>query len=227
MKHRKTTFAASVALILVSIQTAQAHTAFVMDVTRVPVAGKAYTGTLNAGHGCEVAVVGSDAIKYDTERLEVVIPVGVTGVRPMDATWGKATVEKDLSGNVTKIIWTNTNVHIEDSNLYQATFRATLPDAPMTTLAFDATQYCNGGAVKAEWIGAKAAMLYLQLARKPGWNKYTAQVAIESSTFPSFFPDAQIVWASGAAFSPNAETTKLITNALTTIPAGQEFWVKY
>jgi hypothetical protein len=228
MKHGKTTLAASAALILASIQVAEAHTVFVMDVTRVPVAGKTYTGTLNAGHGCEVAVVNSTAIKYDTERLEVVIPAGVTGVRPMDATWGKATVEKDLvSGNVTKIIWTNANVHTEDSNLYQATFRATLPDAPMTILAFDVLQVCDSGNATAAWAGKDAAKLYVQPARKPGWNKYTAQVAIESATFPNFFADAQIVWAGGAAYSPNAETTKLITNALTTIPAGLEFWVKY
>lgn len=228
MNYATTTLAASVATILGALQPVQAHTVFVMDVTRVPVAGKSYNATLT-GHGCEVAVEGTTTKRnYDTEVLEVVIPAGVTGVQPMDATWGKATVEKDeATGNVTKILWTSTNVHDEDSNLYQATFRATLPDAPMTTLAFDVTHVCNQGASKAEWIGANAAKLYLQPARKPGWNKYTAQVAIDVAAFPSFFADAQIVWSNGAAYSTNAETTKLITNALTAIPAGQEFWVKY
>ncbi len=227
MKHATTTLAASVVLILGALQPVQAHTVFVMDVTRVPVAGKGYNATLT-GHGCEVAVEGTTTKRnYDTEVLEVVIPAGVTGVQPMDATWGKATVVKDEVGNVTKILWTNTGVNDEDSNLYQATFRATLPDAPMTSLAFDITHVCNQGASKSEWIGANAAKLYLQPARKPGWNKYTAQVAIDVAAFPNFFADAQIVWSNGAAYSVNAETTKLITNALTTIPMGQEFWVKY
>lgn len=225
MKHFGTTLTAAVAFSLGAIEAAQAHTAFVVNASSNAFAGKSYFATLNAGHGCEDAA----GALYDTEKVTVEIPAGVTKVRPMDADWGPAKVEeKDANGNVTKISWTRTApAHTEDSYLYRASFTATLPNAPMTTLAFRAVQSCNGGQVETAWEGAEAPTLKLLPARTPGWNKFTAQANIDEATIKAFFADANIVWSGGAAYSANPVTAGLITTPLTSIPTGAEFWVKY
>lgn len=224
MNNYKSTLTACAALALGVCQGVQAHTSFVINATSNAFAGKSYAATLNAGHGCEDA----NGVKYDTERLEVEIPAEVTSVRPMDAAWGTASVEKNDSGAVTKLIWTRTTTaHAEDSHLYRVQFSAKLPNTPMTTLAFRAVQFCNNGTVETAWEGLEAPTLKLLPTRTPGWNKYTAQADIDETTIKAFFADAYIVWSGNAAYSANAVTAGLITNVLTLIPAGAEFWVKY
>jgi len=224
MRHHATSLLSAAAIFLGLIQAVEAHTSFVVNATSLPFAGKGYTATMNVGHGCEDA----NGTFYDTETLEVAIPATFTNVRPMDATWGAAAVEKDVDGNVTKLIWTRTaTAHAEDTHLYQVSFKGTLPNLPMTTLEFVATQHCNGGTVETVWEGAKVPTLKLLPARLPGWNKYTAQADIDEATIKAFFADALIVWSGNAAYSVNPVTAGLITNTLTAIPTGAEFWVKY
>jgi uncharacterized protein YcnI len=226
----KTTLAAGITLMLLLAlgltQTAQAHTSFVIDATSIPYAGKSYTGTLRAGHGCEDEVTGDH---YDTEKVEVEIPAGVTKVKPFDAPWGAATIEKDMEGNVTKLIWTRNSAALaEDTHLYAVSFRATLPDAPLTTVSFRAVQICNGGTIETAWEGAEAPTLNLVPARLPGWNKYTIDVEItDEAMLKQYFGDALIVWSNDAAYSANPVTAELIDNKLISVPANQEIWVKY
>lgn len=225
MKRYVTSLLSAAGIFLGMAQSAEAHVSFVVNATNIPVAGKSYTATMNVGHGCEDETTGTH---YDTEILEVAVPTTFASVRPMDATWGTAAVEKDLDGNVTKLIWTRSAAaHGEDSHLYQATFRGTLPDAPLTTLGFVATQRCNGGSLETVWEGAQTPTLKLMPARLSGWNKYTAQADIDEAAIKAFFGDALIVWYNNAAYSANPVTAGLITNALTAIPTGGEFWVKY
>ena len=229
MKNYKLGILASTAFIyLGSLQVAHAHTAFVVTSTSNAFAGKSYFATINLGHGCEDELTG---VKFDTEKLEVDIPAGVTSVRPMDAPWGSASVETDVDGNVTKITWTKTGAALPaDSQLYRVNFSAKLPDAAMTTLAFPARQYCHDDSaveIMTPWEGAESPTLKLLPARSPGWNKYTAQAEIDEATIKAFFADAYIVWSGGAAYSSNPVTADLISNTLTTIPMGAEFWVKY
>ena len=224
----KTIVIASAAIILGSIQSAQAHTSFVITDSSNAFAGKSYFATLNLGHGCEDVLSG---VKFDTEKLEVDIPAGVTSIRPMDSAWATATVVKDVDGNITQLVWTRTNAPLaEDSQLYRVSFTAKLPDAPMTTLAFPARQIChntNAVEITTPWEGAEAPTLKLLPPRAPGWNKYTAQADIDDTTINAFFSDAYIVWSGSAAYSANPVTAGLITNTLTIIPAGADFWVKY
>lgn len=204
---------------------AHAHASFVVDATSIPVAGKSYVATLNLGHGCEDELTGT---KYDTETVEVDIPSTFTSVRPLDAAWGTAAVEKDVNNNVVKLIWTRTiPAHTEDSHLYRVSFKGTLPIEPLTKLGFVTRQICNGGTLTTAWEGAATPTLKLMSARLPGWNKYTAQTDIDEATIKSFFADALIVWSNNAAYSANPVTAGLITTPLTSIPAGAEFWVKY
>ncbi len=207
--------------------TSQAHTAFVVDATSVPFAGKNYVATISASHGCSDA--GGN--HYDTEIIEIDIPAGVSSVRPMDATWGTADVTTDEAGAVTMITWTRTiEPHAADTFLYQAGFRAKLPDTAFTTVAFTIRQKCHdadGLEVITAWEGASAGKLNLVPARSSGWNKYSSQTALDEAALKTFFSDAQIVWYGEAAYSANTVTTGIITDKLTTIPAGAEFWVKY
>lgn len=228
MKYRKTLLFTSAALILGSIQVVQAHTAFAITASSNAFAGKSYFATMNLGHGCEDLLTG---IKYDTEKLEVDIPAGITSIRPMDAAWADASVVKDSVGNITQLVWTRTSGnHPEDSQLYRVNFTAKLPDLPMTTVAFPTRQVChneNGDELVTPWEGLESPTLKLLPARALGWNKYTAQADIDEATMKAFFSDAYIVWSASAAYSANPVTAGLITNILTGIPSGSEFWVKY
>lgn len=199
-----------------------------VDATSIPYAGKSYTGTLRAGHGCTDPASGEHV---DTQRVEVEIPAGVTGAKPFDAPWGAASVEKDGNGNVTKIIWTRSaEAQPEDTHLYLASFRATLPDAPLTSVQSRTVQYCDsaGSEISSPWEGDDAPTLNLVPARAPGWNKYTIDVAItDEAMLKKFFGDATIVWSNDAAYSANPVTAELITNKLTSVRANQEIWVKH
>lgn len=211
-------------------QIAQAHTSFVVTESSKAFAAKSYYGTLNLGHGCTDLVSGAH---FDTEKLEVDIPPTATSVRPVDAEWATAAVVKDQTTPtiITRLVWTKTGpVQLEDSHLYRVSFTVKLPDAPLTTLAFPARQICHnseGVEITTPWEGLEAPTLKLLPARVPGWNKYTTQIEINTATIQSFFSDAQIVWSGASAYSANPVTDGLISNKLTVIPAGAEYWVKY
>ena len=208
------------ALLFVTIQTAQAHVSFVANNAY---AGKSYIATANIPHGCE----DINAVKYDTIKIEISIPAEFTGVRPADSAFGAASVEKDIDGNVTKLIWTKSTPELaEDTHFIQVSFRGTLPNAPFTTLELETTQTCAGATTKI-WTGLEVPKLNILPVRAPGWNKYTAQSAIDAAMLSTFFKDAVIVWYGNAAFSANPVTDGLITNKLTDIPLGADFWVKY
>jgi hypothetical protein len=199
---------------------ANAHVSFVANNAY---AGKSYVATANIPHGCE-----DDAgNKYDTIKIEMSIPAGFTSVRPADATFGPASVEKDEAGNVTKMIWTKTAAAAtSDDFLYQVTFRGTLPANALQSLAFTTTQTCAGDQ-SFTWEGTDAPALKVLPVRNSGWNKYTAQTALDEATIKAYFADAQIVWSNGAAYSANSVTNGLIITKLTSIAQGAEYWVKY
>lgn len=206
-------------------------------------AGAPYEATFNISHGCEGA---------DTFQVEVRIPDGVVAVRPMDSVFGKAVVVKDPGdGKVKAVVWTKAPADVlpEDSQLYKFTLRATLPDAPFTTLFFPTIQHCrkaDGTESMVQWVGATtghdhdasggtppaeepAPALFVLPQRSPGWNRYTVGQHVHDLTV---FADAQIVWAGNAAYSPNPSVQELIaqepdTQPLTVIHPGTEIWVKY
>ena len=206
---------ASFSLSIVLLSNAHAHVSFVSN-NAYP--GKSYIATAVIPHGCE----DLNAVKHDTIEIAISIPAGFTGVRPADSTFGPATVEKDVDGNVTRLIWTKAAAAL----FIQVSFRGTLPNAPLTTLELETTQTCEGNTTKT-WSGVDAPKLRILPARAPGWNKYTAQSAIDASMLNSFFSDAQIVWSDNAAYSANPVTDSLITNKLNAIPQGAVYWVKY
>jgi uncharacterized protein YcnI len=210
----------------------------------ISVAGPAFAkstweASFTVGHGCDGA---------DTYSVKLDIPAGVTSVRAVDSTLGKAVTEKDASGNVKSVTWTKlvADVLPHDDNFYRLPVRMALPDAPFTTLYFVAHQVCRnavGDVTTVEWNGMgqttalpdgapppePAPSVVLLPARTPGWNKYTVAQKVSDL---KIFNDAEIVWAGDAAYSVNPAYTTLIatepgTTKLTEILAGTEIWVKY
>ena len=200
--------------------------------------GKRSVITLNVPHGCE----GSD-----TYRIEVDLPEGLTGTRPMDNSFGKATIEKDNEDNVVKLIWTKIDGALldDDTHLYQVTFRGMLEINPFTTAYFPTVQFCrssDGVESTNEWVGisaghnhgggaetkpAPAMMVYPE--RYVGWNVYTIDEHVHDL---SVFADAEIVWVGNSAYSANPNTRAQIENdasvdLLDAIHPGTEVWVKY
>ena len=199
---------------------AGAHVSFVANNAY---AGKSYIATANIPHGCE----DGNGNHYDTIKIEMDMPAGFISVKPADASFGPASVEKDANGNVIKLIWNKAAAALEDdTNLYQVTFRGKLPNTPLQSLPFITKQTCANN-TSFTWEGADVPALKLLPVRAPGWNKYTAQTTIDEATLKAFFADANIVWSNGAAYSSNSVTAGLITNKLTSIAQGAEYWVKY
>lgn len=193
--------------------------------------------TFGVGHGCEGA---------DTLSVRVEIPAGVTSVRPVPSTFGRATVETDAAGAVVAVKWERPTSDLapSDTNYYKLGVRARLPNTPFATLYFPARQICGtpNGATKppVDWVatpampdagaGEPAPSLLVLPARSAGWNKYPIAVAI--GDLKVAFGDAQIVWKGTSAWSPSATTNELIaaTNGvtpLTALVAGDVIWVKY
>ncbi len=228
----------AVSALLFTATAAYAH----ISVSGPAFAGATHEATFGVGHGCDGA---------DTYRVKVQIPAGITSVRPMDSTFGKAVLEKDAAGNVTAVVWTKplADVLPEDSSFYKLTVRLKLPETPFKTLHFPTIQTCrsaDGTETVAEWTSTSgehgshdpgtgapadhpAPALFVLPPRVPGWNKYTVNEHVHDL---SVFKDALIVWAGKAAYSPNPVTQGLIatepdTQVLSEIHPGTEIWVKY
>ncbi len=200
-------------------------------------AGTTQEIVLGVGHGCEA---------FDTTSIKTTLPAGLSGVRVLNSEFGRATVETNATGQPTAVTWTKDDADINpgDTHYYKLGIRARLPNAPFTTLYFPTVQTCklpDGGTLTSLWTNTsgvppdagepeEAPATRLLPARRAGWNKYTVPVAIENLLV--FFSDAQIVWRGNQAFSPNPAITELISgtagvNALTSLQANDEIWVKY
>jgi len=194
-----------------------------------------------------VFTVGHGKDNADTSTVRVQVPAGVTAVRALRSDFGKPTIERDLTGEVSAVTWTKPDGDLLDSDYgyYKLTLRARMPNAPFTTLHFLTTQtakFLDGGTTTYKWFATTPAEVDLDAgieeapavrllpARRPGWNKYTVPVAIP--TLSQFFGDAVIVWKGTAAYSANPATAEQITmtsgvSTLTSLSANDEIWVKY
>lgn len=213
MKAGITAMIASAGMLLGMVPAVQAHVSFVNS--RAP-AGTNFIATANVGHGCEL---GDEHL--DTTKVEIVIPEGIT-FRAIHSTFGVATID----GNT--ITWTASegSIQPDDTHHHQVSFRFSVPNAPLTSLQFDTTQYC--GEEVLAW-GDESPVISIVPNRAPGWNKYTAQSDVLAADFPAYFGDAEIVWTASPAqaYSANPHISALIQNPLTIIPAGSVYWVKY
>jgi uncharacterized protein YcnI len=198
--------------------------------------------TFGIGHGCDVG-----GVHYDTYKVRVIIPAGMSSVRPLYSDFGKPTITKTGTPAVaTEIEWTKdaANILAEDDGYYEITIRAKIPNAPYTQLPIVVHQVCrvNSADVLLSWdvlppgTGNTAPVMTIvpQRLNATGWNKFTipAGTTVPAAKLGTFFGDAQIVWKGTAAFSTNSATAALITTtagvtALGDLVAGDEIWVKY
>jgi hypothetical protein len=210
-----TTLLASAALLLGVVPAAQAHVTFVDNTAE---AGRSFVASANISHGCEA---GAD--QFDTYKVVVELPAGVTA-RPVHSTLGNARVVG------TTLVWERPAPPVatlaDDTLFYRVDFRFTVPNLPFTKLTFRTTQTCTNGGTQV-WEGVDVPTLLVVPVHVNGWNKYTAQSALDATAISTFFSDAQIVWSNGKAFSANPVTAAVISNPLTSIAAGDVFWVKY
>ena len=199
--------------------------------------------SFGVGHGCNAD---------DTYTIKIQIPTGVTSVRPMPNSFGKATVEKDgVTGNVTTVTYQKADPDLlpGDQQFYRLVVRLKPPNAPFTKVFFAVTQTCKsattGALTVVEWkettphnpdagtMDEPAAELLLLPARKAGWNRYTLSVAVAAADLPFFFGDATILWRGSEAYSTNVNTAAQIaaTSGVSKLAGGlaasQEIWVKY
>ncbi|HVU02219.1 MAG TPA: DUF1775 domain-containing protein [Polyangiaceae bacterium] len=217
----------------------------------ISVAGPAFANatfeaSFSVGHGCEDPANPTGPM-LDTMSVTIDIPAGVTSVRAVDSTLGRA-VSQLSSGAITSITWSKNQSDLlsADIDFYRLPVRMKLPNTPFSTVYFHAHQICldaSSNPVHVEWVGEgqttalpdgapppePAPSLVLLPARTPGWNKYTVPVDF---TNLAVFNDAEIVWSGNAAYSVNPNYKALIgvepnSSLLTTISAGSEIWVKY
>ena len=196
--------------------------------------------SFGVGHGC----AGSD-----TYSVKIDIPVGVTSVRAETNTFGKVTVQRDASLNVTSVTWQKADADVlpSDDNYYKLVLRLKVPNAPFTSVYFPTHQTCRTAEGTllpvVDWVattptmsedaGAQAEpapVLLILPAHQPGWNKLTLPAAVPDLSV--VFADAQIVWKGTAAYSPNTATLDQIKttagfSVLGALAAGDEIWVKY
>ena len=227
---------ASVAVVMLFVPgLSRAH---VSIVSGTAVANATQEVTFGVGHGCAGA---------DTYKVRVMIPAGVTSVRPLRSDFGKVSVEKDAAGIINAVVWQKPDVEALDADIayYKLVVRMKVPDAPFTSLYFPSEQTCraaNGTLSTVAWSmlptdpivdgGADepAPELRLVPARRPGWNKYVVPRAIADLSL--FFGDALIAWKGTAAYSANPATVEQIAGTpgvtpLTSLAANDEIWVKY
>jgi hypothetical protein len=193
--------------------------------TQVPyaVAGKSYELVLAVPHGCAYTKADGSAAEADTYKVEVSIPPGFTGVRPIvEGVFGRAEIARDAAKNVTKLTFTKNPAFdsAEDDQTYRIGLRGTAPNAPFTAVQFNTKQYCRnpaGGAdLFTDWSAYgtpptnQSPKVKIFPARAPGWNKFQLAATNEKHTqadvkalLADFFADAQIVW-----LSPGTNTGK-------------------
>ncbi|MGV3619659.1 MAG: DUF1775 domain-containing protein [Archangium sp.] len=223
-------------LVLCNASAALAHVGVVNVQTPYAVAGRSYELVLAVPHGCSYTTSGGTTADADTYKIEVTIPAGFSGARPIvDGVFGKPTLTKDANGAVTTITWQKPAAldSTADDQAYRVAIRSTAPNAPFTTAQFNVKQSCRnpaGGAdLVVDWAnyGTPASnqspKVKIYPSRSPGWNKYTIAANQEQhgassvKTFlADYFADAQIVWVAPGTqdghggFSANAETTTRI-----------------
>jgi hypothetical protein len=207
----------TVALLAGAMPVALAHVTFVDNTAE---GGRSFIATANIAHGCE-----DESGNYDTYKVEIELPAGITA-RPMSSSLGQASV--DDSGDPVKLVWErdSSDVGASDTLFYQVSFRFSVPNTPLESLEFRTTQYCAEG-TQLVWEGADVPVIQIVPVHVTGWNKYTAQADIALEAIEAAYADAQIVWANNQAYSANPVIADLIENALTVIPAGTDYWVKY
>jgi uncharacterized protein YcnI len=239
MRTSLTTLAAALGCLL-SSGLAHAHVGLT---AAGPYVGSTVEANFNVGHGCED--------KYDTYSVKIRIPSGVSSVRVMEnGSFASAVIEKDAANNVTSVTFTKAQsaVRAADDAFYKLVLRLKLPSKAFETVYFPTTQVCKSAdganTVTTEWVGMgepaddagpavePAPALTVLPARSPGWNKYSATVALEKAQLDAWFKDALIVWAGDAAYSANPNTAAQIkaedgVDALEAVQPGTEFWVKY
>jgi periplasmic copper chaperone A len=222
----------------VFIATASAHT----SITSGPApADKSAKLTFGIGHGCEDA----SGNHYDTLKVRIEIPAGVTSVRALTSDFGRPSITK-TGTQVTAIEWTRPESELlpDDDAYYEISIRARMPNAPYSQLTFNVHQVClvEGVETTLSWNGAPgsaspAPLLTLVPARAnaTGWTKLTipAGMTVPADRLGIYFGDALIVWRGTAAFSSNANTAALISSTsgvtalATDLVAGDEIWVRY
>ncbi len=195
--------------------------------------------TFDVGHGCEDAA----GAYFDTLKVRVTLPAGVTRVRGLYSDLGKPTLIK-TGTTITAVEWSKPAADKipDDGAFYQMKIRARTPDAPLTKLKFVVTQTCEdaaGAPMTLTWDqdesapGSPAPFLTVVPARASGWNKFTLTRAIIQDELPAYFGDAVIVWKGTTAYSSNAQTATMIATTMGVtalaggLASGDEIWVKY
>lgn len=132
-----------------------AHVGVVNVQTPYAVAGKSYELVLAVPHGCSYTTSGGAEAAADTYKIEVSIPAGFTGARPIvDGVFGKPTVTKDPNGVVTAITFEKpVSLDAEgDDHSYRVAIRSTAPNAPFTSAQFNVKQSCRNPAGGADLV---------------------------------------------------------------------------
>lgn len=219
---------------------AHAHIGVVNTQLPYAVAGKSYELVLAVPHGCAYTPPGGVESHADTYKVEVAIPTGFTGVRPIiDGVFGRPVVAKNGAA-VTSLTWTKATVFdsSEDDQSYRLGLRGTAPNAPFTIIQFNVKQFCKdpqGGAdIVVDWSAYdvppsnESPKVKIYPARTPGWNKFSVAASDEkhsqaavTALLTDFFADAQIVWLTPGtnngtgAWSPNPNTVAKIKSLAT------------
>lgn len=220
----------AVAVAVLAAAPAPAHVGVVNTQLPFAVAGKSYELVLAVPHGCAYTAPGAATpVELDTYKVEVLIPAGFTGVRPIiDGVFGRPVITRDAAGAVTSLTWTkNPALDSEaDDQSYRVAVRSTAPNAPFTAVQFGTKQSCKrpggGEDVVVDWTAYPAAdgslsnqspTVRIHPARQPGWNKFNLAATNEKHTqadvaalLSGYLADAQIVWVGKGAYSANPNT---------------------
>ncbi len=212
-----------------------AHVGIVNTQTPYAVAGRNYELVLSVPHGCTYTTSSGTTSAADTWKVEVVIPAGFLGARPiLDGVFGKPTLTKDENGMVTAITWEKGTAFDSsaDDQVHRVAVRSTAPNAPFTTARFNVKQFCRhpegGEELVVDWANYgtpatnESPAVKIVPARTPGWNRYLMTPANELHSaqevkdfLAAYFSDAQIVWLQApggprGGFSVNPATTTRI-----------------
>jgi len=227
---------------------AYAHVGVVNTQLPYAVAGKSYELVLAVPHGCAYTAAGGAAAEADTYKVEVTIPAGFTGVRPIiDGVFGRPEVTRDGQNAVTRLVWTKATAYdsAADDQSYRVGLRGTAPNAPFTTIQFNTKQFCKnplgGEDLVTDWsaYGSPASnqspKVKIFPVRAPGWNQFSLAANNEKHTIADvtallkdFFGDAQIVWllpgtnTGNGAFSANPTTALKIKTLAEQDPGSYE-----